>query len=286
MDAPLRGPARAGFLVALLVLGAVASTLVVLPSPAAAAGPRAAPLASASSSITGNLTGPSLLGTNANATFYLNVSGGPAFTSAGFVGEINYTSVLIGANTTGTSITPANGTISNGTSQPIHLTVTAGAVVETLTLTVEVNSTLGSTNATANFSKTIQLVTPFVVHATLRAGPNAAVLPFNVSVALDGHSVGVVTVPRLAPNTTYSFSFAYAVRGLSSGYHTFTLSVADAHGFVTFANGATVQSTTFYVAPAPANNTVWYVAGVVAFFGVLFIYATRVAARRRPPTRR
>ncbi|HYA11124.1 MAG TPA: hypothetical protein VEH10_05600, partial [Thermoplasmata archaeon] len=147
-------------------------------------------------------------------------------------------------------------------------------------------SSLLKTNSTTNLSKTFRLVTPYTVRATLVAGPNAAILPFNVTVRLDGTVVGAVPVPKLAPNATFSLVYRYPTVGLSSGYHTFTLSVANEHGLVTFANGTTVQSMTFYVAPAAPNNTIWYVVGVIAFFGVLFIYATRVAARRRGPARR
>lgn len=270
----------------LIVLGALVlvALLGLLPLPSAAApGPAAT---SVTPPLTGNVTGPSLLSTSSNGTFYLNATGGPAVVSGDFVGEINWTATLSGPNTTGSSVSPSNGTISNGTSQPVKLTVTTGAIRESLTLTVEVKSALSTANKTANLSKTFAIVTPYIVRATLVAGAASGLLPFNVTVALDGTVVGTVTVPKLAPNETWAFVYRYPSTGLPSGEHTFTLTIADAHGLVAFANGATVETASFYVGASAPNNTVWYVAGVVAFFGVLFIYATRSAARRRAPGKR
>ncbi len=236
--------------------------------------------------VTGNLTGPGLVATSSNGTFYLNVTGGPAIVTGSFEGTINWTANVTAANTSGVAVTPDNGSITNSTAQPIHLKVSTGSIVEAVTLTVHAKSALGTANETGNFTTTFRIVLPYTVHATLVAGPEATVLPFNVTVALDGKLVGTVTVPKLKPSATYAFTFNYPVLSLSSGYHTFTLTIQNPHGLVSFGDGRTVETTTFYVAPAPANNAVWYVAGAVAFFGVLFIYATRVAARRRTPGRR
>lgn len=270
-----------GIAFAVLVLLAALATPLLAPGAAAAS-----PAATSAPPIAGNVTGPAIVATSSTATFYLNASGGPAVTNGTFVGTINWTASLAGVNTTGTAVAPENGTITSSTALPVRVVVTTGPVTGTLTLIVKVVSYSSTTNETTNLTRSFRVVVPYVVQATLVAGPYATVLAFTVAVALDGVPVGTVVVPQLAAGATYAFSFRYAATGLSSGYHTFTLSVADAHGLVTFANGLTVESTTFYVAPAPADNSVWYVAGVVAFFGVLFIYATRVAARRRGAARR
>jgi hypothetical protein len=253
----------------------------------AAAAATAAPFAAGSTPpVTGAVTGPALVAAGGNATFFLNASGGPAEVAGVLTGSISWNASLLGPNTTGTSVAPTSGTITNGTSQPVRLTVTAANVLETVRLSVKLTSTGSSANSTTNLSTSFRIVTPYVVWATLVAGPNAAVLPFNVTVALDGTVVGTVAVPGLAPNATYDLVYRYASPGLSSGYHTFTLSMADPHGLVTFASGLTVQSTTFYVSPPATSDTLWFVVGAVAFLGVLFIYATRVAARRQGSARR
>jgi hypothetical protein len=243
----------------------------------------------ASSPIGGNLSGPGLVASSDNTTFFLNATGGPAFLAGTQEGPINWTATLTGVNVTGVAVSPSSGSITSSTHQPVTMRVTTNALPQTMTLTVKVVSTSAanaSINATANFTRTFRVVVPYVLRATLVAGPSAIVLPFNVTVALDGNVVGAVAVPRIAANATYALVYRYPTTGLGSGYHTFTLAIGNPHGLVTFGNGATVMATTFYVAPSPANDTIWYVVGFVAFFGVLFIYATRVAARRRGPARR
>jgi len=264
----------------------LALVLVTLATFAFAPNALAASPAAAPPPIAGSVTGPAQLATSSNATFYLNASGGPAYSGGKLTGTITWNASLSGTNLTGSAVSPASGKVTNSTGLPVKLVVTAGAIAEPLTLLVEVKSASSTVNQTLNLTRTFRVMIPYIVHATLVAGPNAVVLPFTVAVALDGTPVGTVSVPQLAPNATYYLAFRCPTSGLASGYHTFTLSIADPHGLVTFSNGATVESTTFYVAPAPASNTVWYVAGIVALFGVLFIYGTRVAARRRGSAQR
>jgi len=284
VDAPVK--LAAALLALLCVLGTLA--LLVAAPPARAAGPAAlVPAASSGATpIKGNVSGPSLVATSGNATFYFNVSGGPAYVSGTFVGQFTWTAKLSGANLTSSSVSPDNGTLVNTTSQPVSTVVTVGPHPESLTLVVSVTSTLAGNNSTANLTRSFRSVTPYTVRATLVAGAKAAVLPFGVTVTLDGTVVGQVSVPELAAKSTYDLVYRYASLGLSAGYHTFTLTISNAHGLVAFSNGRTVLTTTFYVGAAPTNNIVWYVLGAVTFIAVLFIYATRVAARRRGAVRR
>lgn len=277
MSAP---PARVAALVVALL--AVALALVgLLPAAALASAPAAA---SNSNPLTGNITGPSYIALGGNGTYAVNASGGPADVDGTLVGQINFTASLAGPNLAGTSVVPLNGSITTlGT--PATVVVKAGNVTQTITLEIHLRSTLGSENATANLTYTIAIKVPYLVNAVVQAG-DSAVLPFVVLVALDGVRVGNVTVPILLAHQAYQVVFRYASPGLPAGTHTFTLSLVNEHGLVSFANGQDSFSTTFYVAPPPPNNSVWYVAGAVAFFGALFIFATRVAARRRTPGRK
>ncbi len=277
VDSPVR---LAPLLVAVVLL---VGGLLAVPLGGARA---ASPAVSGSAPFTGNVSGPTLIATVSNATFHFNASGGSAFLGSTLVGTIKWTARLNAVNTTGCSVTPANGTIANATDLPAKTVVKTGNISEAMTLTIELTASLSGSNASVNLTASFHIVVPYAIHAVLVAGSNAEVLPFLVSVALDGKVIGTVAVPELAPKETYALDYRYATLSLSSGYHTFTLSITEAHGLVSFSNGRTVESATFYVAPAPANNTLWYVVALVAFFGVLFIYATRVAARRRGTTRR
>ncbi len=281
MDPLVRGLAL--FAALLVVLAAVTGLAAASASPAASAS--VAPAAALAAPV-GNVSGPALVATDSNGTFYFNASGGPAVQNGSIVGTIAWNATLTGNNITGVVATPDNGTITAATTQPISVLVTTGAIAEHLILTISLNSSLSNVSKTATLTYTFLVVVPIVLAAVLVVGSSAGVLPFNVSVALDGSPVGTVGVPQLAASATYNFSFRYATTGLSSGYHTFTLSVADEHGLVTFGNGVTVLTTTFYVAPPTPNYGVYYILGIVAFIGVLFIYAARVGARRRGGGRR
>lgn len=231
--------------------------------------------------VTGNIHGPTVVATASNTTYYLNGTGGPAIAPNGTeVGTISWKVTLSANDLAGVSISPNASTFTRGTPGETHLKV--GAVAETVTLTVEIQSTYLSTNATTNLTYQVQVVVPYVVHAELVVGPHASVLGFDVTVDLDGNRVGTVKVPAIAANGTYNLTFDYATTGLSPGEHTFTISLANEHGLVAFAGGAIEYSQSFYVLGPPPDYALYVVAGIVVFAGVLFIFMTRVAARRRP----
>jgi CARDB len=268
-----------------LVLG----LLLVLLGGALAGGPglatASAPITAASSTVTGNVSGPSVAATNTNATYYINGTGGPAYNSAGVeTGNITWYASVTGTNTSSVTLIPSTSTIKNST--PSVLTVALGPLVQTLTLTVEIASTNASANATTNLTQLIQVVQPYTLTLHLHVGSAAGVASFNLTIALDGAPVGTVHIPALSAGENYTAEFLYPTLGLSSGEHTFTASLAQQHGLVTFAGGGTTISETFFVPGAPPSYTVWYAAGIAAFFGALFIFVTRVAARRRTPAKK
>ena len=88
-------------------------------------------------------------------------------------------------------------------------------------------------------------------------------------------------MPVITAGSTYPLTFSYVDLNLTPGWHTFAISLASEHGLVTFSGGAQQYSDTFYVNGPPPDYTIWYAAGALAFVGALFIWSTRVAARRR-----
>ena len=280
MRRSIRWAATAIALVALLgSLGALAGGA----PPGAGARTDLAP--ATSSAVVGNITGPTILSTGGNGSYPINGTGGPAFAANGTkVGNLTFHASLSATNLTGVSITPASGNLTGNRSVVTALSV--GSVAETVTISVEISSVFDKHNASLNLTYPVQVVVPYVVSAQIINGPVATVLSFSVVVDLDQSPVGSVTVPTLTPGGVYNLTFRYPTLGLSTGEHTFSLSLAYEHGLVRFANGQTSYSTSFYVTAAPPNYTLWYVAGVIAFFGVLFIYGSRVAARRRGALRK
>jgi hypothetical protein len=272
VDPPVR---RFSLGVLALVAGLVAAMALLLPAPSAAAGP----VPSVSSPVQGNISGPGLVPTHSNTTYHINGTGGPAFENGTLVGTLTWHVKVEGVNLTGVSVTPSTGKLVG--SLPGTTVLSTGTSTQTLTIVVELSSTLGSQNVSTNLTYPVVVVVPYEVRATLVAGPGATVLNFTVAVELDGSVVGTVPVPTLVANQTYNLTFRYATTVLSVGWHTFSISLAEEHGLVTFAGGVTEYSAAFYVAGPPPSLFVWYLAGTVAFFGVLFISATRAAARRR-----
>ncbi len=269
-----------GLVVAIcLVAGALA-----VPS-GGAAGAREIPSASATFPLKGNVTGPTVFGYNDHRTMFINGTGGPAFASNGTrVGNLTYYASVTGVNLTGVSIVPDEAAIVNTTPQSTLLTV--GNVTEVLTVVVEVTSTYQGANESLNLTYTVNVVQPYTLTMTLLSTTSATILGFTLAVDLDGVPVGTISIPALTGKESYVATFAYATLGLGSGYHTFTVSLANEHGLVTFAGGGSTYSTTFYVPGPPPNYEIWYIAGAVAFFGAVFIFITRLAARRRNPTRK
>lgn len=272
-------PAHRAIAVATVLLAL--SALAVLPG--AIPGVGAAPLpAAVTNPVTGNISGPRYIAINGTESYWFNGSGGPADIDGELVGNITWKATLTGDNLTGISISPNASTFKSGEASRANLTV--GNVTETITLTVEVTSTYQGSNESINLTHQISIVVPYVVRAQLVAGTEK-VLTFTVAILLDGGVVGNVTVPSIAAMGTYNLTFRYASGGLSAGTHTFTISLASEHGLVSFAGGTTTYSQSFYVAGPSPNYGVWAIVGIVVFVGVLFIFGSRVAARRRPTSK-
>jgi hypothetical protein len=260
---------------ALLLAPALLTAVGVLAPTARAAGTTA---------VTGSVTGPSIVSTGSTTPFQVAGFGGPAVSANGtVVGNLTYYASLVGPNLTGVSFLPSESNFTSNQSQTADLVVTNAT--ETITIDLEVASVYLGKNVSFNTSYVVNVVQPYVISATLVASASW-VTAFTVYVTLDGTVIGNVSVPALQAGGTYQVKFEYPTLGLSTGDHTFAISLVQEHGLVTFANGQTQYSETVYVTGPAPDYTLWYVAGIVAFFGAIFIFATRVAARRRGATRR
>jgi hypothetical protein len=265
----MNGPARRAL--ALGLAGLLAALALGLSPPAAASGSGIA--------VTGNLSGPTTVGESLTDNYTLTAAGGPAEAPNGTtIGGYTYNASLSGVNTTGATISPSIGTLTNGSAV---LAFKAPDLVETVTIEVVVTSSLHGTNVTNTVTLPVSVVQPFVVNATLVAAKGVSVGPFALTVTLDGSAVGSVHVPTILAGSSYQVVFKYVDTGLAPGYHTFAISLTSEKGQVVFAGGSEAFSETFYVTGPPPNDTIWYVTGIVAFVGAVFIWSSRVASRRR-----
>jgi hypothetical protein len=268
---------------ALAVVALIAAIFAAAPPVPAAPSPHLAP--ATASNLTGSISGPTVLAQLGHGSYYINATGGPAFAANGTqVGNLTFYATSLAGNTTQLSVTPGSAAIVNGSYPGVILAV--NNVTQVVTISVEIASVYQTSNETINITYTVTVVQPYIVSATIVDRSTATVLSFVVTIFLDGVAVGTVTVPTLTSGTTYGLNYQYVTLSLSSGWHTFSMSLASEHGLVSFANGSTSYSSSFYIPGSPPSYELWYVAGIVAFFGVLFIFATRVAARRRGAVRR
>lgn len=258
-------------LLALVLVGSTVGGLAMVPSA------RAAP---SFGTLSGTISGPAYIGETQNASYTVNVSGGPAVAANGTqVGVYSYNAYVSGTNTTGVSFAPTAGSIPNGT---VKLELRTSNISQLLTLYVLVTSSFtGQPNATQNLSYSVNVVVPYRIAATIVAGSGASVSPFVLTVTLDGTPVGTIAVGALTAGAHTPVAFSYVNPNLAAGWHTFAISLAQEHGLVAFAGGGESVTMTFYVAGPPANNTIWIVTGLAVFVGVVFIWTTRVAASRR-----
>jgi len=276
VDPAMRRSWLSAIVLALALVGAGLALLPAVPGARAAASP--------SSPVTGTLTGPSAAPTSGSATFSVRATGGPAYVGGVQLANLSWYANVTAPNTSGLQVVPSQGTLHG--SAPGAFTLTTSNLTQTVTIKVQVTSIYGGESASLNLSDSVPVVTPYLVVANIVVGPSANLLGFSVAIDLDGTLVGTVSVPALSENQTYTLTYRYATAGFSTGWHTFTMSLANEHGLVTFAGGSTDFTQQFYIPGPPPNYAIWYVAGTVAFFGALFILATRVAARRRGAARR
>jgi hypothetical protein len=272
VDAPVRGRPN-GLRAAVLLLVLVGAALPALGAvPGAHAGLAYGPLS-------GSISGPGYLGETQNATYIVSVSGGPAVSANGTqVGIFSYNASVSGKNATGVTLGPTSGSIQNGT---LRLGLKASNLSQLLTIFVLVTSSYQHKNQSTNLSYAVNVVVPYRISATLVAGSAGTVSPFSLTVTLDGNAVGSIAVGTLTAGAHTPITFSYVNPNLASGWHTFAISLTQQHGLVTFAGGEQSVTMTFYVAGPAPNNSIWIVTGIVAFVGVVFIYATRVGASRR-----
>jgi hypothetical protein len=271
VDAPVsRSVPLRVLLVAVLLLAAVLPALLVAPDA------RAAPSYGA---LSGTIAGPANVGETQNASYVVNVSGGPAIASNGTqVGLYSYNASVTGTNTTGVSFSPSAGSMPNGT---VKLELRASNISQLLTLYVLVTSSASGKNATQNLSYSVNVVVPYRITATLVAGSSGTLSPFVLTVTLDGTPIGSIPVGTLTAGARTPIAYNYVNPNLAPGWHTFAISLAQEHGLVSFAGGGESISVTFYVAGPSPNDSVYIVIGIGAFVGVVFIWSIRVGAGRR-----
>jgi len=175
-------------------------------------------LASAQTTVTGDLSGPTAIAPSGTAKFYLNVSGGPASEAKGNVTIRVY---ITGPDLTGglpQKPSPHTAT-SNGTGT-FNFNVTAPQKEQVITLVVEINSTAGIRTEKTTLTRAITIVTPIILTATFRNDGGSAALNVPVKFYIDGKLAGSTNISRIDPATSATAKLTYLPVGLTPGAHT------------------------------------------------------------------
>ena len=267
-------PARALLVLSVLLF---AGLVPVGLGAAAPPSPGSAPVSGASNPLTAHLTGPSVLALKGTGAFYMVAFNGTAVNTSGLVGNYTFTTQLLGPNTTGAFVQPPSGAFATN-----NQTFTVGSISSTGTYTLAVSLTSHgpSGNETANFTKTFQVVTPYLLTATVYNPGNRTVTGASVEVLLDGNFLGSAGLTSLAPLTHATFTYNYTTLGLSPGEHTFTLVIQSVPGLLVFSGGSHSVSVNFYVQAPAANYTLDWEAGIVLALLAIFISVMIVVPRR------
>lgn len=263
----------------LLALGTLALLPSAVPSARAAAVGGRAPSAATYTPVTGTISGPTQVAPTQRYTYLVNATGGPGIAPNGtLVGTLSYSASIVGANTTSGAITPPQGVLVNGS---VNLTLVAPNATEPLTLYVDVTSTYNGQNSSTNLTYAITVLPPILLTAGLKVVGPTGVKAFALEIELDGAIVGSIHVPSLTSGQDYPLTFYYLGQGLSAGWHTFSVSLAEEHGLVVFQNGLESYSVSFYVPGPGPDYSLWALTGVVAFAAAVFISWTLFGPRRR-----
>lgn len=264
--------------------------LLLAIAPAGFGPARGASAATAVPPLSGQVTGPTLLGALQKGTFTVTGRGGPAEALNGTtVGTYNYSTTITATNGT----TPSTGFVAPPDGVLINLsasfTVEAPNITGTYILTVEITSIGpgGTGNVSTNVTADFDVLEPYFVQATIHNPNGFAVAGAVVVVDLDGSTVGHQVLPSITADGSFDFSFNYTTTGLSSGWHTFTMTLTGTPGLLTFGNGAMSESSSFYVPPPPVNYTFDITVGllltVTAILISLMILGGRRPRRKKSP---
>lgn len=259
-------------LTVLLVATFVAPALALL---------QTAPNAAAYSGIEVTLQRPAFAGLNETVECVMTISGGPAQPG----GNYSYSASVIGANTTGSSISPASGpTQQSGT---FRLNITMPEVAPE-TIKIRVNATSTSQSGTA--SNTLQqdfeikVVVPVLIQAVVvNSGPIAA---SNVTASFyaDGVLLSTQTF-NVSASGTQKLAYNWTFLSIKTGKHVVTVAVNDPNNIVEFTNGNNVITRDVWIG-GQSNPVGALLSGAVIVLAFLVFLMYIQKPMRRPKTKK
>ena len=217
------------------------------------------------------IDGPRVVATNSVTMYTLVMFGGPAEVG---VGNYTYKATMTGSgNTYGSFFVP--GTVEPSADGTFYINLTAPAVPQTMSITIECRSAGLSQTVKTTIDFQVKVVEPVVLRSTVKnTGEVAAVgVPISLQLYQDGQWVEFHrTTVDLAPGQSYQFQYNWTAMDLASGEHKVRMVLDPNNDIVTFEGGSSVYETTiYYKMPGYdwVNTLLWVLVvalGVTIFF--------------------
>jgi hypothetical protein len=210
------------------------------------------------------LDGPDVIGTGVQETYTLRMS----YAYPERVQNFSYTVKLTGDNTTGSSISPTNGTAKNGV---FTLKVTAPSAVGKFT--VQINATADEGRATWFRVEDFELeaVKPVYVNAVLMNSGSASLTNASVKMLVDG-VLKRTEFFNISSGQSIQLNFTWVFSTMSEGKHTITLIANDDTNTVEFSTGDNVLTIDVYY--STSGNLLRGILGIMTVFVAIILVMT------------
>lgn len=238
----------------------------------------------ASQDIIVDVEGPSVMPMGGKAQFNISAAGGPGEQG----GTYNITAFLLGDNLTGADPYPGN-VFRNHTTEPYwEINVTVPYAAQTMTLVVNVTSSLENDTGFKLVKTKIRVVGPIVltaeIHNPLEYELKGVPVDFYVKKPSETQSrlVGSSTIESIAPGESEFASFDWIVASPESGQYELTVVVdLDRDGVVDKSAGDSIAVSYFYVGGG-VNYITWILVALIIALASLAAVWLVTKPRRRP----
>lgn len=233
----------------------------IIPAASALPSPAASPLATSGAPISATFKGPDLIANSSTHMYVVTLSGGPG------QGNYSYNAFVTAKNMTSLSISPSTGTNALGV---FYLNFTSGPAAEVVTLTLNMTSGSGSSQATASRQFLITVVDPVVIRVPVTNEGSAGVQNANVSLYINSKYIASSNVSLSAGQTT-NVTFYWVAYNYPAGNNIATVKISSS-GQLFFSNGEIQTSFSVYI-PGSSETAIdnYLIVGCIVAAIVLFL---------------
>lgn len=236
--------------------------------------------ASAQTPIAVSLEGPTALNPGQTASYFVNISGGPAEIN----GTYSVTWWVDASDTTGaTPLAGAPGTQSSSTNNSFRVNVTVPTHEGDVTLVFQATSGNGTANSTAKRTMIVHVLAPIVLTAAFANSGGAAAVNITVSFYVDDRFVGSKVISRINPGERGTATLNWIPVGMGSGQHTVKLTAdLNNNGQIEPSSGEVAVYELFYkTGGEPAPGYLVILAIVICLAGILLLLAFKRRMKNR-----